>query len=95
MDSDGRQLSIKQPSRRVVLRWEQRLTNEEVCDDVTIDLTEFDLLGEDNPVRIVDPFTSPELTTDLSSQNSRNAVSNMSAQTHRATVKEVIAGCSQ
>lgn len=93
MDSDGRQLSIKQPSRRVVLKWEQRLNNEEVYDDVTIDLTALDPLGADNPVRIVDPTLSQiEVTLDLSSEKSGDVVSIVPVQTNRATVKEVVAG---
>lgn len=90
MDSKARQLS-NQPSPRVVLKWEQRPKNEGVCNDITLDLTDLDILGTDNLIEIRDRLPDQlEVTIDLSMDNPRDAVSVRPFQLNKAVVKEVI-----
>lgn len=93
MDSNGRQLSTKQPSTRMVLKLEQRLKNEETYDDITVDLTYLDILGADNLIEIRDRSPGQiELTIDLGTDDPRDTVSVRPVQLSKAVVKDVFVG---
>lgn len=93
MKLDGQHLGIQQPVKRVVVELKRRLNNEEDYDVITIDLSEFDLFGDDNVVQVVEPsMNKKKETSELPAKTSGEEGSVGSAHHFRANVKEVTAG---
>ena len=93
MKLDGQHLGIQPPVKRVVVEWKRRPNNEEDYDVLTIDLSGYDLLGDDNVVQKVEPSGNQKKeTSELPAKTSGGEGSVGSAHHFRANVKEVIAG---